>query len=55
MKYNVLNEQIVILDNQVVSNWRVGSRTPAISKMEFFLILVNSFQPLTNVTKSVLS
>ena len=55
MKYNVLNEQIVILDNQVVSNWRVGSWTPAISKMEFFLILINSFQPLTNVTKSVLS
>ena len=30
---------------------RGGSRTAATSKMERFMIIVNSFQPLTNITK----
>ena len=31
---------------------RGGSRTAATSKMEFFVIIVNCFQPLTIITKS---
>ena len=33
------------------ANTRVGSRTPATSKMELFVIIVNGFQPLTIITK----
>ena len=32
--------------------FRGGSTTAAISKMELFVIIVNSFQPLTIITKS---
>ena len=33
-----------------MSKLRDGPRTPATSKMKFFVTLVNGFQPLTNVT-----
>ena len=40
----------------LVSNFRGGFRTAAISKMELFVIIVNGFQPLTIIRKcSVLS
>ena len=32
--------------------FREGFRTAATSKMEYFVILVNGFQPLTIITKS---
>ena len=34
------------------SNTRGGSRTAATSKVDFFVIIVNGFQPLTIITKS---
>ena len=36
----------------LVSNFRGGFRTAAISKMELFVIIVNGFQPLTIITRS---
>ena len=35
-----------------MSKLRGVSRTPATSKMKFFVTLVNGFQPLINVTKN---
>ena len=35
-----------------MSKLRDVSKTPATSKMKFFVTLVNGFQPLTNVTKN---
>ena len=35
-----------------MSKLRDVPRTPATSKMKFFVTLVNGFQPLTNVTKN---
>ena len=37
-----------------VNKTRGGSRTAATCKMELFLIIVNDFQPLTIITKSLI-
>ena len=41
------------LNNWILANTedRGGSRTTATSKMEYFVVLVNDSQPLTNTTK----
>ena len=45
---NETNESLVITGTLKV---RRGSRTAATSKMEYFVIIVNGFQPLTIITK----
>ena len=41
-----------ILLSKILTLYRGGSTTAATSKMEYFVIIVNGFQPLTIITKS---
>ena len=43
---------MVVGSNPVAVRLRGGSRTAAISKVELFAVIVNDFQPLTNISKS---
>ena len=43
---------LIIFLTQYLTNFCGGSRTTATSKMKLFEIIVNGFQPLTNITKN---
>ena len=43
---------MVVGSNPVAVRLRGGSRTAVTSKVELFAVIVNDFQPLTNISKS---
>ena len=47
----LLGEGMECLKSIIGHKTRGGSRAPATSKMELFVVIVNSFQPLTIITK----
>ena len=61
VKFNVVynlgkkTEHIFTPDDKVISHCGGESRTPVTYVMEFFITLINDFQPSTNVTKSISS
>ena len=51
---NYLLFEFTYTDN-IKSKTRAGSRTAATSKMEYFVIIVNGWKPLTIITKHSIS